>query len=84
MEDAADSFFVIEQGGSIIDINQMACQQFQYTRGELLTLSAPDIYTTVDESSFAETFDRLGSGEPATMEGIGRRKSGDTFPIELR
>ena len=78
------AFSSSSRGGSIIDVNQMACQQFQYTRGELLTLSAPDIYTTVDESSFAETFDRLGSGEPVTMEGIGRRKSGDTFPIELR
>ena len=84
VEDAADGFLVIEPGGGIIDVNQMASQQFGFSREELLTMSVEDIYITPDEVVFTETFVLFGPGEPMTLEGMGKRKDGSTFPIEMR
>ncbi len=84
VEQAADGFFVIQRGGRLLDVNQMACEQFDYPREDLLTRSATDIYTTIDAEALSDTFQRLAPGVPVTLEGVGRRKDGSTFPIEIR
>ena len=85
MENAADAFLVIEPEGGLVGVNQMACEQFGYTREELLTLPLQDIYTTFDETPVSEVYaDLVSSGIPVTLDGTGRRKDGTTFPIEFR
>ena len=84
VEDAADGFFVMEPEGKIVDINQTAGRQFGFSREELLTLSLPDIYATLNETGAADLYERVRPGGPVTLEGLGRRKDGSTFPFEMR
>ena len=84
VEQAADGFLVIQREGGLVEVNQMACEQFGYQREELLSLSVPDIYTTVDAEALSDTFQRLAPGVAVTLDGTGRRKDGSTFPIEIR
>ena len=84
VEDAADGFFVMAPEGKIVDVNQMASQQFGFRREELLTLSASDVYVSLGDAGPAEMYELVRPGEAVTLEGVGRRKDGSTFPIEIR
>ena len=85
VEHAADGFLVVEREGRIVDANQRACEEWGYTREELLALSVPDIDIEYDVTRVAGILDRLvAEGGPITIDGMGRRKDGTTFPIEIR
>ena len=62
----------------------MASEQFGYTRQEILELSLHDLYISSGAGVAAEMYQRLDPGERVTLEGIGRRKDGTTFPVEIR
>ena len=85
MENAADAFLVVDPDGGLADVNQMACEQFGYSRDELITLSISDVYASLNSVTISDVYDGLVSdGVPVTLEGIGRRKDGTSFPIEAR
>ena len=85
MEHAADAFFVMDPLGNIVDVNQSACDQWGYSREELLALSAPDIYTNFDESTMRDVYEGLAASKDSAtlLDGAARRKDGRTFPIEI-
>lgn len=84
VEDAADGFFVMTPDGKIVDVNQMASQQFGFSRDELVELSATDVYVTCGDTEPADMYQLTRPEEPITLEGEGRRKDGSTFPVEVR
>ena len=84
IEHTPDSFFVIEEGGRFIDVNERACQSLGYTREELLAISIFDIDDGFDAASFDEASAQLVPDVPAIQESTFRRKDGTTFPAEVR
>jgi PAS domain S-box-containing protein len=43
VENAADSFLLINEAGRLLDVNQNACDIYGYSREEMLQLSLPDL-----------------------------------------
>ena len=85
VENAADAFIVMDLDGRLVDVNRMASEQSGYTSEELLTMSVSDIYTNLDTARITEMYkEKVATGLAATEEGLGRRKDGTTFPIEVR
>jgi PAS domain S-box-containing protein len=84
VEQAVDAFFVVDQSGRIVDVNQNACESLGYSREQLLGLSVPDIQTTVNQQDFERLWHRLQPGQPQTLEGYHQRLNGSRFPVEVR
>ncbi|MBU0483123.1 MAG: PAS domain S-box protein [Proteobacteria bacterium] len=82
---AVDAFFLYDVDGCLVDVNEQACDLLGYSREELLNLTVADIDLEVDNQRYIEKFwDHLRPETPITLEGVHRRKDGETFPVELR
>jgi PAS domain S-box-containing protein len=82
VDHATDAFFLHERDGTILDVNQQACDSLGYTRDELVGMSpvAIDGETDVPRRIVA----RLASGDVVAFDSLHRRKDGSTFPVEVR
>jgi len=82
---AADSFFLFDQDGNIVDVNRQACDSLGYSRQELLAMKVADIDAGADNIWNVEIyFSRMTPGSPLTLEGTYRRKNGESFQVEAR
>jgi len=82
---AADAFYLHDEYGRILDVNQKACESLGYTRTELLAMNMASVDVEIESHRHKERFwNALRAGEPATFEGLHRRKDGSTFPVEVR
>ncbi|TXT37287.1 MAG: PAS/PAC and Chase sensor-containing diguanylate cyclase/phosphodiesterase [Planctomycetota bacterium] len=84
IDQAADSMFVHDFDGKLLDVNRSACESLGYSRDELLTLSVADLETGVPDKALREKWESLQSGTPFTVNGRHRRKDGTEFPVEVR
>jgi len=84
VEHAADAFFVHDEHGQLLDVNQRACDSLGYSRGELLGMRVPDFELNVVKLGAQGIWNALRPGEPVTLQGCHRRKDGGTFPVEVR
>jgi diguanylate cyclase (GGDEF)-like protein/PAS domain S-box-containing protein len=84
VEHSKDTFLLHDLEGSIIDVNQHACESLGYTREELLHLNMQDIDQDFVSTKYLRKWKQMVSGEPITVEGVHRRKDGTTFPVEVR
>jgi two-component system, cell cycle sensor histidine kinase and response regulator CckA len=68
-----------------IEVNDTACEQYGYTRKELLNLTAKDITVQVDVQQHGRTDSRkrLLSDRRVVFETVHIKKSGETFPVEI-
>ncbi len=80
VENAGDGFFLHDNLGRLLDMNQQACDSLGYSREELLSMSVPDI----EVKDTAPYWTKAPSEYPLTYEGIEIRKDGSTFPVEVR
>src|SRR5579859_6296548 len=65
-----------------LDVNEQACRDLGYTRGELLSMTVYDIDPNLNEPGRASMVGRLRQGECVLKENIHRRKDRTTFPVE--
>ena len=80
----SDAIFIVHPGdGRILDVNQTACQALGYSREELLALTMMDIEVAYDDFSWPEQVRQVQEGKLAILELAQRRKSGETFPVEV-
>jgi two-component system, cell cycle sensor histidine kinase and response regulator CckA len=84
VEHTGDALFLHDDNGSIFDVNQQACDSLGYTHDELLTFSMARIEVQHALDLLQKQWNRARPGQPITMEGIYRRKDGQTFPVEVR
>lgn len=80
VENAGDAFFLHDDQGRLLDVNQQACDSLGYSRQELLSMAVSDI--EVKDTAFYWT--KSPNEYPLSYEGIEIRKDGTTFPVEVR
>lgn len=83
-DSAADSFFVHDECGLLIEVNRRACDSLGYTREELAGLRLTDIEQEFDQPALEKVLRQLKPGQTRTMVGTHRRKNGSEFPVEVR
>jgi PAS domain S-box-containing protein len=86
VDHAADSLFVHDEKGRVLDVNQPACEGLGYSRDELIGMSPEDF-----DPCMAGNIDRqrainhrLDAGESFVFETTHQRKDGSIFPVEVR
>jgi PAS domain S-box-containing protein len=78
-----DAILLCDHDGRIIDANDRATDWYGYSRDELLRLAVRDLRAPSSVADFDrawETGQQLGR---LVCEGIGRRKDGSEFPVEI-
>jgi len=86
---ANDAIFVhplMEEGfAPFIEVNDIACQRYGYSREEFLKLTAIDITkkTDVEEHSAPDNRKRLLQARHLVFETVHIKKSGEEFPVEI-
>jgi len=80
---ANDIILLFDSEYRIVEANERACSQYQYTADELrgryiMDLRPPELY-----AEFERNMKRLGEEGMATYETFHKRKNGTTFPIEI-
>jgi PAS domain S-box-containing protein len=84
VENAADAFFLHDEEGQILDVNQQACSSLGYTREELLAMKVPDISVDFNLAAVRDLQVQMENGEKITVQGRHRRKDGKLLPVEVR
>ena len=83
---AADAFFLHDERGNILDVNQQACKSLGYSREELIKMSPLgfDVGADRDRPITDLVESQLDAGETVAFETLHRRKDGSLFPVEVR
>src|SRR5262245_32367161 len=84
VDHAADAFFVTDEQGRVIDINDRACQARGYTRDELLNMPPYEFLSDFNPAVVEERVRRILAGETIVFEERFGRKNGTTFECEVR
>jgi PAS domain S-box-containing protein len=81
---AADTFFLHDMEGQILEVNQTACDSLGYTKEELLTMSVADLDAEfISHDHVTNFWSKLAPDQAVTLEGRHKRKDGTTFPVEV-
>jgi PAS domain S-box-containing protein len=84
IENAGDAFFVHDNVGQVIKVNDAACVSLGYSRDELLEMNISDFEVAHNPETLATYWKDLVEGKVITLSGEHRRKDGTTFPVEVR
>jgi len=86
VDHAADAFFLHDERGNILDVNQQACKSLGYSREELIGMSPLDFDAGADRDRpiTDQVESRLDIGETVAFETLHRRKDGSLFPVDVR
>jgi len=84
-ENSTDSVFINDpETGRIIDCNETACKNLQYSMEELLDRYVFDFEETIrDKFSWDDHVKYMMNKRNETMEGLHKRKDGSVFPVEV-
>jgi PAS domain S-box-containing protein len=84
VDHATDAFLLHDHRGTILDVNQRACEDLGYSRQELIGKTPLDINPDSTPARLEEIHRLLDAGELLTLERRHRRKDGSIFPVEVR
>ncbi|MFZ5774945.1 MAG: PAS domain-containing hybrid sensor histidine kinase/response regulator [Thermodesulfobacteriota bacterium] len=85
VENAGDSFVIVDRHGKIIEVNQQAVASTGYSRSELLTMYISDLDLDYPpEKEAGRVWEALQYESCRTFTGMHRRKDGSTFPVEVQ
>ncbi len=80
---ASDAIFVHDLAGQLLDVNDKACENLGYTRGELLELTVGDIDEHIEGPISPHHIEKLKQAGDLVVESVYRRKDGTRFPVEM-
>ncbi len=84
IENSADVLLLHREDGTLIDVNQAACDSLGYDRDELLGMNVCDIEKHFSAEDMVRTFHAFGTDKTITSTGIHQRKDGSQFPVEVQ
>ncbi len=83
IENSGNALFIHDFDGSLIDVNQSACERLGYTREELLNMTVADIEQKIDLDRARAEWSNLKPDVPVVLVGKHKRKDGTVFPVEI-
>ena len=84
VDHATDAFFLLDEGGRVLDANCQACTSLGYRRDELLGMTPSDFDPDLTPTGLEDQALKLDSGLSIAFESRHRRKDGTAFPVEVR
>jgi PAS domain S-box-containing protein len=78
-----DALFIVDQQGIILEANQSACDNYRYSRDELLGKSALELITPEFHPIFQQYIEDIQTHGFFNGQTIDRRKDGTTFHTEV-
>lgn len=83
VDQSPQAVYWVRMDGSFSYVNDAACRMLGYTRGELLTMSVPDIDPEFDRESWPARRDAIRARGAFVAELRHRSKSGALIPVEI-
>lgn len=84
LQQAADSMFIHDLNGRILEVNQRACDTLGYSSAELCRMHLGEIAPNFELNVNQPKWDLLEPGKPVCFNSSHRRKDGSTYPVEVR
>ncbi|MBA4017134.1 MAG: hypothetical protein C0483_08180 [Pirellula sp.] len=84
VDHASDAFFLMRDGGEIVDINGEACESLGYTREEIIGRTPAMFSARATPEIIRDLFQELRRTPKVTFDSAHRRKEGRVFPVEVR
>lgn len=79
-----DAFEIIDpESGRFLDVSERGCLDTGYTREELLQKHVFEIDETLSRAGWPERLAAIRTNGTVKIEGLHRRKNGETFPVEV-
>ncbi len=78
-----EGFWVIDNRGHIIEVNDSYCAMSGYERHEIIGMSIPDLDEGEPSTETAARLERIISNGHEMFEAKHRRKDGSVFPVEI-
>ena len=82
-ENVSDPVIISHSQGGLLEINDVACDRFGYTRQQLLNMSFKDIACPDQTDILKEVGQKIRSGETVQFELEIRTQVGETIPFEF-
>lgn len=83
VENAGDDYFLHDDQGRFIDVNERACRSLGYSQAELLTMEVGDVAFGVTADQRHQLFRDALPGRSRVVKSHHRRKDGSMFPVEV-
>jgi len=83
VERASDAIFWFDSDGKCLRVNDTASQWLGYSKEELQTLTAYELFPHHQESGWSEHWNKIKEGKLGTFETHLRTKEGRSIPVEL-
>ncbi|MFH1476646.1 MAG: PAS domain S-box protein [Verrucomicrobiota bacterium] len=80
---AGDAIFIHDKKGQILAVNMMACEQYGWTRSELMSMALNLMVIPAQRIHVKQRLARITQKGSFKFETIHQRKDGTTFPIEI-
>ena len=84
IDHATDAFYLHDEEGTILDVNNQACLSLGYSREELIGLSPYQFDAAQGQAEMAQVTQQLNAGQVIALDTLHRRKDGTVFPVEVR
>lgn len=78
-----DGFWLVNNNGELIEVNQAYCSMSGYSRDELLSMRIRDLDMQMSDSEIAERMKHIIDVGSAVFETEHKRKDGSTWPVEV-
>ncbi|HZW35961.1 MAG: PAS domain S-box protein [Deltaproteobacteria bacterium] len=80
---SGDAIFILDDEAHVIEVNQVACGRYGYTRDEMRRLHIRDIDTPDQASEIPVRLEKLQRGGSAFFEALHQAKDGRLLPTEV-
>lgn len=85
VEQGVDAFFLHDDEGRFLDVNQQACESLGFSREELLAMTVADVDgDSVPRHDRELIWHGLEPGTAITLTSCHKRRDGSFFPVEVR
>ncbi|HEY7528432.1 MAG TPA: PAS domain S-box protein, partial [Candidatus Deferrimicrobiaceae bacterium] len=80
---SGDAIFIFDDEGNVIEVNQVACDRYGYTREEIRRMHIREIDTPDQEPEIPVRLETVHRGGAAFFEAMHRAKDGRLLPTEV-
>ncbi len=83
IEQASDPIFWLSPSGKYIFANKSACENLEYSKDQIVTLSITDIIPNFNSDDWQQFWNIIKKDKSLILESFHKKKSGKAFPVEI-